>query len=68
MFTRSLQPFKKAARVSWRMRRNFVTLPCLGFVSNFDCKLLVINSVRVAVFTSKDEVGEEAVLGGFNRD
>jgi hypothetical protein len=44
-----------------------VTLPCVGFVSNFDYEIFVISSVCVAFFTSEDKVGDEAMLGGFNR-
>jgi len=54
-------------RISQRTHRNVVTIPCLGFVSNFDYEIFVISSVCVALFASEDEVGDEAILGGFNR-
>lgn len=49
------------------MRRNSVALPCIGFVSSFDHEIFVISSICVAFFTSEDKIGDETILGGFNR-
>jgi len=67
MFTRRLQSCKKWGGVSLCSRQNFVALPRIGFVSDFDYEIAVISSVCVALFPSEDEVGDEAMLGGFNR-
>jgi hypothetical protein len=54
-------------RISRRKGLDFTTLPCSGFVSNFDQKFFVIGSVCVALFASDEEVGDETILEGFNR-
>ena len=65
MFTRRLRS-RKRGRVSRHARWRCVTLPCIGFVSDLNYEILVISSVCVAFFASEDEVGGEAILGGFN--
>ena len=56
-----------SARVSRCSPQNLVALPCISFVSDLDYEIVVISSVCVAFFPSEDEVGDEAMLGGFNR-
>lgn len=52
-------------RISRCWRIDFVILPSSGFVSNFDHEILVISPVCVTLFTSKDEVCDEAIPEGF---
>jgi hypothetical protein len=67
MFTRRLQSFKTTGGVSRRARQNFDVLPFVGFVSDFDYEIFLISSVCVAFFASENELGHEAIPGGFNR-
>jgi hypothetical protein len=54
-------------RISRRDCLHVVSLPCNGFVCNFNHKILKIGSVCRTLFTSEDEVGGEAVVEGLNR-
>lgn len=48
-------------------RLKIFVLPCSGLISHFNHKVLVIDSIRVALFTGENEVGYESILEGFDR-
>ena len=64
IFTRMLQWFK--GEVSLRKLVDLATLPCCGFVSDFDHEISKIGPIRVAFFASEDKVRDEPMLEGFH--